>query len=135
MQTLKRLPGLGYRSAEKVALHLLVENTSASAALIESLNQAKALLGPCEVCGNLAEEKLCSLCRSDDRDHSQICVAKKESPISLPWNGLVYFEVCTMYFMVNLPGTRGWSRTTQFELIGESVKNGRGQRSDSCPGE
>tara|TARA_B100000035_G_scaffold115994_1_gene98300 strand:+ start:399 stop:992 length:594 start_codon:yes stop_codon:yes gene_type:complete len=76
VQTLKRLPGLGYRSAEKVALHLLVENTSASAALIESLNQAKALLGPCEVCGNLAEEKLCSLCRSDDRDHSQICVVE-----------------------------------------------------------
>ena len=51
-----------------------MENTSASAVLIESLNQAKALLGPVRYVENLAEEKLCSLCRSDDRDHSQICV-------------------------------------------------------------
>ena len=76
MQTLKRLPGLGYRSAEKVALHLLVENTSASDALIDCLNQAKSQLGPCKVCGNLADDKECSLCRSDDRDQSQICVVE-----------------------------------------------------------
>ena len=76
VQTLKRLPGLGYRSAEKVALHLLVENTSASDALIDCLNQAKSQLGPCKVCGNLADDKECSLCRSDDRDQSQICVVE-----------------------------------------------------------
>lgn len=76
MQALKRLPGLGYRSAEKVALHLLVENTSSSTALIDCLSQAKSSLGPCEICGNLAEQSKCSLCLSEERDHSQICVVE-----------------------------------------------------------
>ncbi|MEK9783541.1 MAG: recombination protein RecR, partial [Opitutales bacterium] len=58
VQALKRLPGLGYRSAEKVALHLLVESPKSAADLIDLLNQAKSVLGPCESCGNLAEEKL-----------------------------------------------------------------------------
>ena len=34
------------------------------------------MLGPCDVCGNLAEDNECTLCRSDDRDHSQICVVE-----------------------------------------------------------
>lgn len=76
MQALKRLPGLGYRSAEKVALHLLVENPKSSTQLIDCLSQAKSLLGPCEVCGNLAEENRCELCLSDERDKSQLCVVE-----------------------------------------------------------
>jgi recombination protein RecR len=74
VQALKRLPGLGYRSAEKVALHLLVESPPASTALIDLLSQAKAVLGPCESCGNLAEEKLCSLCLNEERDRSKLCI-------------------------------------------------------------
>jgi recombination protein RecR len=76
VQALKRLPGLGYRSAEKVALHLLVESPPSSKALIDILSQAKAVLGPCESCGNLAEEKLCSLCVNDERDRSQLCIVE-----------------------------------------------------------
>ena len=76
MQTLKRLPGLGYRSAEKVALHLLVESTKSANDLMESLNQAKSVLGPCENCGNLAESAMCPLCSSEERDTSQVCVVE-----------------------------------------------------------
>ncbi len=76
MQVLKRLPGLGYRSAEKVALHLLVEDISSSNDLIDCLNQAKSLLGPCEICGNLAENNHCVICLSEDRDHAQLCVVE-----------------------------------------------------------
>ena len=76
VQTLKRLPGLGYRSAEKVALHLLVESPASASTLIENLNQASSALGPCKACGNLAEEDLCYLCASDERDHSQLCIVE-----------------------------------------------------------
>lgn len=76
MQTLKRLPGLGYRSAEKVALYLLVENTKSTIELVDSLNQAKSVLGPCQNCGNLAEEEMCSLCSSEERDASQLCIVE-----------------------------------------------------------
>jgi recombination protein RecR len=76
VQTLKRLPGLGYRSAEKVALYLLVENTKSAIELVDSLNQAKSVLGPCQNCGNLAEEEMCSLCSSEERDASQLCIVE-----------------------------------------------------------
>ena len=76
MQALKRLPGLGYRSAEKVALNLLVENPNASTSLIDLLTQAKSVLGPCDICGNLAEEKLCSICSNEQRDNSQLCIVE-----------------------------------------------------------
>ena len=76
VQTLKRLPGLGYRSAEKVALYLLVENTKSTIELVDSLNQAKSVLGPCQNCGNLAEDELCSLCSSEERDASQLCIVE-----------------------------------------------------------
>ena len=76
MQSLKRLPGLGYRSAEKVALHLLVEKPDAASALIDSLQEARGGLGPCQVCGNLAEGSECTLCLSDERDKTQLCVVE-----------------------------------------------------------
>ena len=76
MQALKRLPGLGYRSAEKVALHLLVENPKAGTALVSCLEDAAKNLGACETCGNLAEGPLCSLCLSEERDEGQVCVVE-----------------------------------------------------------
>ena len=76
VQALKRLPGLGYRSAEKVALHLIVENPKANTGLIDCLTQAAEVLGPCNTCGNLAEDQLCSLCASEERDSSQLCIVE-----------------------------------------------------------
>ena len=76
VQALKSLPGLGYRSAEKVALHLIVENPKASTGLVDRLTQAAEALGPCYTCGNLAENQLCSLCASEERDSSQLCIVE-----------------------------------------------------------
>jgi len=76
VQALKSLPGLGYRSAEKVALHLIVENPKASTGLVDCLTQAAEALGPCHTCGNLAENQLCSLCASEERDSSQLCIVE-----------------------------------------------------------
>ena len=76
MQGLKSLPGLGYRSAEKIALHLLVEKPERAAALCESIQDASNKLGPCETCGNLTEGKVCSICLSEEREDSIICVVE-----------------------------------------------------------
>jgi len=76
VQSLKRLPGLGYRSAEKVALYLLVEKPDSATALIDCLQEARRGLGPCVICGNLAEGSECTLCLSDERDQTQLCVVE-----------------------------------------------------------
>ncbi len=59
---LKQLPGLGYRSSERIALHLLVERPDKLPELVTALNEAAAAIQRCSVCGNLAEEELCSIC-------------------------------------------------------------------------
>ena len=76
VQSLKSLPGLGYRSAEKIALHLLVEKPNKGAELIERLSYAQERLGACSVCGNLTDLKECRICISDDRESHRICVVE-----------------------------------------------------------
>ncbi|MEM7789994.1 MAG: recombination mediator RecR [Verrucomicrobiota bacterium] len=74
VKELKRLPGLGFRSAERIAMHLLVEKPEALQDLVKTLTQASSRVGRCASCGNLAESKICSLCEDPRRDDSSICV-------------------------------------------------------------
>ena len=110
VQTLKRLPGLGSTDpAEKVALHLLVESPASASTLIENLNQASSALGPCKACGNLAEEDLCSLCASDERDHSQLCIVESVTGCLLS-NGQVFSVGIIMYCTGNWLQSVAWVR-------------------------
>lgn len=76
LQQLKALPGLGYRSAERIAMHLLVEQRDTLGPLIESLEVAKSAVGRCGTCGNIAENDLCAICTDDRRVWSQLCVVE-----------------------------------------------------------
>lgn len=76
LQQLKALPGLGYRSAERIAMHLLVEQRSGLTDLIESLEAARSAVSRCATCGNIAENEQCFICSDDRRDRSRICVVE-----------------------------------------------------------
>lgn len=73
VQQLKRLPGLGYRSAERLALHLLVERPGRLPELIDALQVAASTIIRCPECGNLSEGGPCSLCADEARDASRLC--------------------------------------------------------------
>jgi recombination protein RecR len=73
---LKQLPGLGYRSAERIALHLLVEKPARLPALVEALEEAAKSVRRCARCGNLAEGELCAVCADERRDASVVCVVE-----------------------------------------------------------
>jgi recombination protein RecR len=75
-QQLKKLPGLGYRSAERVALHLLVEQPAQLPELVAALQEAARSLHRCARCGNLAEAELCAICADERRDQRQVCVVE-----------------------------------------------------------
>lgn len=75
-QHFKQLPGLGYRSAERIALHLLVEKPARLPALVAALEEAAAAVRRCERCGNLAESELCGICADEKRDRSVVCVVE-----------------------------------------------------------
>ena len=81
-QTLRRLPGLGSRSAERIALHLLVERPEKCAELVEVLREASARVARCEVCGNICEtpaegaRAVCEICADPLRDRRTVCVVE-----------------------------------------------------------
>ena len=76
LQQLKRLPGLGYRSAERLAMHLLVEKPDTMEELISSMSAAREAVGRCQICGNIAESEHCSICEDPKRNRSTICVVE-----------------------------------------------------------
>lgn len=64
---IKQLPGLGYRSAERIALSLLVEKKAQLGPLIEALEAAAEKIRPCERCGNISETPYCPICEDPKR--------------------------------------------------------------------
>jgi recombination protein RecR len=73
---LKQLPGLGFRSSERIALHLLVEKPARLPALVAALQEAADLVKRCMRCGNLAEGELCAICSDEKRDRAVVCVVE-----------------------------------------------------------
>ena len=110
MQALKRLPGLGYRSAEKVALHLLVK-TRRLAQIWLTASRMPPRTWVCETCGNLAEGPLCSLCLSEERDEGQVCVVEGVTDLFAMERAGVFRGV---YHVLHgkLAPVRGWVRIT-----------------------
>lgn len=76
LQELKRLPGLGFRSAERIALHLLVEQPQTLDRLIKSMQEAQQTVCRCKTCGNIAEAAQCNICSDKSRNASLICVVE-----------------------------------------------------------
>lgn len=74
---LKKLPGLGFRSAERLALHLLVEHPESLPPLLAALEQAAGRLRRCENCGNVCEAEICDLCADPRRQRRQVCVVEQ----------------------------------------------------------
>lgn len=76
-QQLKQLPGIGYRSSERIALHLLVEKPQRLPALVSALEEAARTVRRCPRCGNLAEGELCPICADERREQSIVCVVEQ----------------------------------------------------------
>jgi recombination protein RecR len=73
---LKQLPGIGYRSAERIALHLLVEKPARLPELVAALDVAARNVRRCSLCGNLSEQELCPICTDARRGDGQVCVVE-----------------------------------------------------------
>ena len=78
IEALRALPGVGPKSAQRMAFHLLQDGRSAAQALSQALDAALASVQRCRRCRMLAEEELCSICASPQRETALLCVV--ESP-------------------------------------------------------
>ncbi|MCK4341277.1 MAG: recombination protein RecR [Phycisphaerae bacterium] len=77
MDELKKLPGIGARSAERVAFHLLKADREEALALAQAIMATKDEIRPCSRCYNLADGELCSICADPRRDQGQIIVVEQ----------------------------------------------------------
>ena len=81
MDALRCLPGVGHKTAQRMAFHLLERDREGGVRLSEMLARAMQEVGHCRECRTLCETDLCSLCASDRRDTSQLCVV--ETPVDV----------------------------------------------------
>jgi recombination protein RecR len=78
---LTRLPGVGTRTAQRLAFHLLRAPKDEAGALAGAIAEVKERVRFCRECGNLTEEEVCGICRDERRDRTVICVV--EQPVDL----------------------------------------------------
>jgi recombination protein RecR len=78
---LTRLPGIGTRTAQRLAFHVLQRPAEEALALAHALAEVKERVRFCRECGNLTEDEVCSICADARRDHTTVCVV--EQPVDL----------------------------------------------------
>jgi recombination protein RecR len=78
---LSKLPGVGGRTAQRLAFHLLRSSDEDALGLAEAIREVKERIGLCETCFNLADEPLCRICADARRDPELICVVEEPSDV------------------------------------------------------
>jgi recombination protein RecR len=78
---LSKLPGVGARTAQRLAFHILRVSDEDAAALADAIRDVKERIRLCEVCFNLTDEPRCRICQDTRRDHAVICVVEEPSDV------------------------------------------------------
>ena len=78
---LSRLPGIGQRTAQRLAFHILRVSDEEALPLAEAIREVKESVGQCEVCFNLAVEPTCRICQDERRQSEVICVVEQPSDV------------------------------------------------------
>ena len=97
VEALRVLPGVGPRSAQRMAYHLLQHDRAGADQLAEALAGALATVRRCARCHNFTEEEVCALCRSSRRDASLLCVVETPADLAMVEQTLSYSG---MYFVL-----------------------------------
>jgi recombination protein RecR len=77
IQEFKRLPGIGQKSAQRLAFHVLRTSREDAAQLAQALLDVKDNLSVCVRCNNISDSELCNFCRDPNRDHAALCVVEE----------------------------------------------------------
>ncbi|BDC51730.1 recombination protein RecR [Bryobacterales bacterium F-183] len=73
----KKLPGIGQKSAQRLAFHILRNSREDAERFAAALTDVKDKLGICAICNNIADAELCPYCRDTNRDRTQVCVVEE----------------------------------------------------------
>jgi recombination protein RecR len=81
MEQFSKLPGIGVRTAERLAYFILKQPAEQALGLAQAINEVKTKIRHCRQCYNLSERELCEICSSPQRDHSIICVVEQHKDL------------------------------------------------------
>lgn len=76
IEQFERLPGIGHKSAGRLAFHVLGMSEKDAEAFVGAIGEAREKIHECSVCCNLTDQELCPICRADNRDQSVVCVVE-----------------------------------------------------------
>jgi recombination protein RecR len=78
---LSKLPGVGTRTAQRLAFHILRASAEDAAALADAIREVKERIRLCEICFNLTDEQRCRICQDPRRDQALVCVVEEPSDV------------------------------------------------------
>ena len=78
---LGRLPGIGPKSAQRIAFHILEASEADMVALANAITEVKAKIRLCEICFNVSEQDTCTICRDEHRDTGLLCVVEESQDV------------------------------------------------------
>ncbi|TDJ35263.1 MAG: recombination protein RecR [Gammaproteobacteria bacterium] len=81
IEALRCLPGVGPKSAQRMAFHLLERDREGGRKLAETIDEAVTKMGHCELCRTLSENPLCDVCKNDTRDRAVLCVVETPADV------------------------------------------------------
>jgi len=78
---LSKLPGIGTRTAQRLAFHVMRSSAEDASALAQAIRDVKEKISLCEICFNLTDQTRCSICEDPRRDHGLVCVVEEPSDV------------------------------------------------------
>lgn len=81
IEELRKLPGVGAKTAERYAFSLMRLNREEVMTLAQALVDSKTKLHACRICGNITENDLCEICLDETRDHQTVCVVQDDKDV------------------------------------------------------
>ncbi len=115
----KRLPGIGQKSAQRIAFHLLRTSKEDVDRLVLALTDVKEKLGLCTICGNISDGELCPYCRDPHRDRSKICVCRRSAEYSANRDDAHLRRAVSRAAWLHQPAARHWARAVAYQGIAE----------------
>lgn len=98
-----KLPGIGYKSAEKLVFYILSAPDEYASSLSELLKEIKYRLKQCKICGNYTENEICEICKDEKRDRDRICIVEDPRDVYIIENLKVYNGLYHILFGVISP--------------------------------
>lgn len=123
IENLRKLPSIGRKSAQRMALHVVNMDKNNIESIIKAFQDVKDKIKKCQICGNFTEDKICQICRDDNRDKSTICVVEDVTNLitiekSNSFNGTYH----VLNGLIN-PGAAISNDTSDIDRLVDRIKN------------